>query len=70
MYFCARPPARWCASRSQFRRMVIFLRVPSVDKWKYVDDTSITEFFPQCSQGDIQSTVSAVEDWSGENARN
>ena len=50
--------------------MVIFLRVPSVDKWKYVDDTSITEFFPQGAQGDIQSTVSAVEDWSGENARN
>ena len=39
-------------------------------KWKYVDDTSITEFFPQGAQGDIQSTVIAVEDWSGENARN
>ena len=33
--------------------MVIFLRVPSVDKWKYVDDTSITKFFSQGAQGDI-----------------
>ena len=50
--------------------MIIFLRVPSVDKWKYVDDTFMTEFDPQGAQGDIQSAVSAVEDWSGENARN
>ena len=41
-------------------------RFPSAHTWKYVDDTTVTEIVPRCVQGDIQSAVGVVEDWSRE----
>ena len=49
-----------------FLLMINDLKVPNVDMWKYVDDTTIAELVPRGARGNIQSAVSVVEDWSRE----
>ena len=45
-----------------FLLMINDLKVPNVNTWKYVDDTTIAELVPRGARGNIQSAVSVVED--------
>ena len=49
-----------------FLLMINDLKVPNVNTWKYVDDTTIAELVPRGARSNIQSAVSVVEDWSRE----
>ena len=40
------------------------LRLPQVQTWKYVDDTTVAEIVPRNALGDAQTAVKVVEDWS------
>ena len=46
--------------------MVNDLRVPNVQTWKYVDDTTVAEIVQRNASGDAQAAVSLVEDWSND----
>ena len=49
-----------------FLLMINELRVPGVQTWKYVDDTTVAENVPRGEQGDIQDAVSIIESWTTE----
>ena len=47
-----------------FLLMINDLRIPQVQTWKYVDDTTVAEIVPRNALGDAQTAVKVVEDWS------
>ena len=49
-----------------FLLMINDLRLPNVQTWKYVDDTTVAEIVQRNASGDAQEAVSLVEDWSND----
>lgn len=47
-----------------FLLMINDLRIPQVQTWRYVDDTTVAEIVPRNALGDAQTAVKVVEDWS------
>ena len=47
-----------------FLLMINDLRIPHVQTWKHVDDTTVAEIVPRNALGDAQTAVKVVKDWS------
>jgi hypothetical protein len=47
--------------------MINNLDLQSVDRWKFVDDTTISETVSKNSASNIQTAVDYVQNWSSDN---
>ena len=50
-----------------FLIMVNDLAINHADRWKYVDDTSLSETIVKCRQGNLQSVINDIDQWCTEN---
>ena len=50
-----------------FLIMVNDLAINHEDRWKYVDDTSLSETIVKCRQGNLRSVINDIDQWCTEN---